>query len=92
MTRKQRSVEQWQALVESQRNSGLSIKDYCKQHHIRPSAFYQWRKRFSDEDQAQAPILNWLSLSTPSVKSLHETWQIELALPNGVMLRMNSGD
>jgi len=42
--RKHRSAEQWQHLVDQQRNSGLSVNDFCVKHGIGYASFCKWRK------------------------------------------------
>jgi len=38
-------------IIESQKNSGLSIDSYCKKHKISKSTFWYWRKRHSRKSQ-----------------------------------------
>jgi len=35
----------WQARLEAQAQSGLTIAEFCKQQKYSASAFYQWRRR-----------------------------------------------
>ena len=36
---------EWKNIVEQQRRSGLSVKRWCLQNEIRPSAFQYWKER-----------------------------------------------
>lgn len=47
--RKHRTTEQWQVLVDQQRDSGLSAPQFCKQENIGYASFCNWRKRLSDQ-------------------------------------------
>lgn len=38
-----RTREQWQALIDEQQTSGLSISEYCRQHQIKLQSFYARR-------------------------------------------------
>jgi len=62
------------------RNVGLTV-----------SNLYLWRKKLSDDSQSLAPHDNWLAFDMPASgnQSAGSTWEIELALPGGVVLRMN---
>jgi putative transposase len=40
-----RSVDDWTALIELQKTSGLSVIDFCKQQHISNKTFYARRKQ-----------------------------------------------
>ena len=83
-----RTREQWQQLIDQQSQSELTINEYCTQHQITVSGFYQWRKKLN-QSEPTGHDENWLSL--PTMKPVADTgeWQIELMLPGGVILRMN---
>lgn len=40
-----RSQEQWQAIIEDQQTSGLTIIGYCQQHQLSTTSFYAVRKK-----------------------------------------------
>jgi putative transposase len=42
-----RSQEEWQTIIEDQKNSGLTIIDYCQQQQLTISSFYAVRKKLS---------------------------------------------
>lgn len=84
-----RTQQQWQQLINEHPQSGLTVKDYCMSKNITVSGFYLWRKKLSATPHSVDEPQEWLSL-TPSVSPESEQWQIELALPGGVILRMNS--
>lgn len=42
-----RSQDQWQAIIEDQQTSGLTILDYCQQQQLSTSSFYAVRKKIS---------------------------------------------
>ncbi|WP_053856944.1 IS66 family insertion sequence element accessory protein TnpA, partial [Halomonas sp. A3H3] len=91
--RKHRTPEQWQALVDQHRDSGLSASQFCKQENIGYSSFCNWRKRLSDQptdnstDSGEASFLDLSSLMGTSPSS-GLGWNIVLSLGNGVELRL----
>ena len=89
MVKIRRSRAQWQELINKQPGSGLTISDYCAEHKITVSGFYQWRKKLGSNSEVKSAPSDWLSVSDPAPPS-EEKWQIELALPGGVILRMSS--
>ena len=91
MATKRRTREQWQVLVDEQAESELSVSKFCAQYDLTVSNFYLWRKKLSDDSQSLAPQDNWLAFDMPASgnQSAGSTWEIELALPGGVVLRMN---
>jgi putative transposase len=87
MTRVKRTRAQWQRFIEEQPSSGLTITEYCQQHQLTVSGFYNWRKKLSEQE---SPVHDWLSYSAPdSVAAKQAHWQMELELPGGLMLRVS---
>lgn len=100
--KKHRTPEQWQALINQHRNSGLSIEQFCQQQKLARSCFYTWRKRLSEQaiQNSNQPTMvkpsatqetNFLDLSalvnaSPTAK---QGWDIVLSLGNGVELRLS---
>ena len=91
MATKRRTRAQWQELVDKQAESELSVSEFCTHHDLTVSNFYLWRKKLSDDSQSLAPQDNWLAFDMPARANQNagSTWEIELALPGGVVLRMN---
>src|SRR5690554_7316247 len=52
--RQRRDASQWRALVEQQRESGLSVRAFCQQHALDTMSFYAWRRRLRDQDSQAA--------------------------------------
>ena len=92
--RKHRTPEQWQVLVDQQRDSGLSAMQFCKQEKIGYASFCKWRKRLFEEpvedasDSGEASFLDLSSLMGGSPSS-GPGWNIVLSLGNGVELRLS---
>jgi len=92
-----RTSKQWQQIFEQQVLSGLPVATFCKQQQITPSSFYAWRKRLANQvslsSKTGRPVIaenhqdNWLGI-TPEPIPTASPWDIELSLPNGVVLRM----
>ena len=91
MATKRRTREQWQVLVDKQAESELTVSEFCAQHALTVSNFYLWRKKLSDDSQSLTQPDNWLTFDMPASadKEPGAAWEIELALPGGVVLRMN---
>ena len=99
--RQRRTRQEWQALLDKQPRSGLSIQRFCQSEGITPSTFYSWRTKLrrgessapdslgAVESMADSP---WIALTPPATQP-DETvvWDVELSLPRGVVLRMRAG-
>lgn len=92
-----RTPEQWQQIFEHYASSGLQVAEFCKQQKLNTSSFYVWRKRLTNHSLCP-PIADkpegiennqpdWVEVITEKVAS-SSPWDIELVLPNGVVLRM----
>ena len=91
MATKRRTREQWQELIDKQAAGELTVSEFCAQHALTVSNFYLWRKKLSDDSQSLTQTDNWLAFDMPASadKEPGAAWEIELALPGGVVLRMN---
>ena len=92
--RKHRTQEQWQVLVDQQRDSGLSAMQFCKQENIGYASFCNWRNRLPKEsagDAASAGASGFLNLSSlmGGSPASGSGWNIVLSLGNGVELRLS---
>jgi hypothetical protein len=88
MTR--RSPQEWQQLIDTQEASDMTIAQFCHAHRINQSTFYLQRKKRRDMSPSQSSA-HWLSIDkVASHQAETRHWQIELTLPNGVVLNMSS--
>jgi putative transposase len=94
---KHRTPEQWQALVDQQRDSGLSASQFCIQQNIGYANFCKWRNRLSSlptplvVPSASSDEASFLDLSS-LIGAPHSSglgWNIVLSLGNGVELRLS---
>ena len=99
--RQRRTRQEWQALLDEQPRSGLSIQRFCQSEGITTSSFYRWRTKLRrGESSAPDPLgavesmadSPWIALTPPAAQP-DETvaWDVELSLPRGVVLRMRAG-
>ena len=97
MANTHRTSEQWQQIFKQYASSNLQIAAFCKKQKLNTSSFYAWRKRLADMSLSPTTTDNdhkiddnqpaWVSI-TPEQMTPSSCWDIELALPNGVVLRM----
>ena len=88
------SRKQWQTHIDQQDRSDLSIQDYCQQHGLSPSNFYNWRKKLKGSNST--PVVSkspWVALSPEPAISLGVTepgrlHEIALTLPGDIQLTL----
>jgi len=91
-----RSHAQWREIFTQFEASNLSAAAFCKQQGITYGSFMRWRQRVDAPtcQTAQASADDWLTipLTAGAQDDSPETrgWDIELALPGGVQLRMRA--
>lgn len=60
----------WQARLDAQAQSGLTIAEFCKQQKYSASAFYQWRRKLQnigDSASSNAPAMIEIHLRSGSL-------------------------
>ncbi|TYL47924.1 IS66 family insertion sequence element accessory protein TnpA [Marinomonas sp. IMCC 4694] len=74
----------WAAHIEKWRLSGLSAKVFCEQEGLVYHQFGYWRQKLaSANDAPHESKLVSVALVTPS----HQTNELEILLPNGMVIR-----
>jgi transposase-like protein len=79
--------EQWQERLADQQRSGLSVREYCKQHGIGEHALYYWRKRLRDQQQ---PV-RFALVDRTAAHQVPTAEGLELMLASGERLRIGTG-
>jgi len=93
--RRDPSKEQfWRDALARWRDSGLTIRDYCRQHRLSEASFYAWRReltqRRSSHSAADAPAVTFVPLTVrPEPVAADAT--VEVVLANGRRLRLPVG-
>ncbi|MEJ2437702.1 MAG: hypothetical protein P8Y35_06910 [Sulfurovaceae bacterium] len=92
------TADYWQAHITACSESPLTCEQYCQKHHLTTSTFYNWKKKLQtrqhdgSESLAVSSLLELPSdlLVTEPVSNKHGSgsWDIELSLGHGVILRM----
>jgi hypothetical protein len=89
-----RTVDQWQDLLKTDEDSGLSQRIFCQQQGIALSTFYSWRKKLrelhtSGDNQLQQD--QFVQLTPPIASpSIDNSWDVALAFANGMTLRLRA--
>ncbi len=88
-SKKHRTPEQWQAIVEQFKGSDLSAKKFCENKGIGYASFCNWRRRLSTSDtglsEPSDSILQFIDLGSLG-RLEDQRWDIVLKLGNGVEL------
>lgn len=93
-----RKEDKYRELLRLQEDSGLGVREFCSNQDIAPATFYYWRKKFNREKQPDSfiPLLikpngGLEPSSGPHGQIPGAGTSVELAYPNGVVLRLNNG-
>lgn len=80
-----RTADQWQTVVNEQRESGLSAPRFCEHHNIGYASFCQWRKRLAEPNPSSAAFV---ALEPPMQLPAPSPWVVELQIGPEVVLRI----
>ncbi len=83
--------ERWRALVDEQRQSGMSVSVFCRERSIPPSSFFAWRRKLDTRPKVR-PVVPpdgdaGFAASFTRVKLLQETAAVAPA-ESGLELRL----
>ena len=48
-------MAKWSRLISEQKNSGLTIRDFCRQHDLSWHAYYYWLKKIREQIVSELP-------------------------------------
>lgn len=75
------SIEKWTGIIKDQKESGLTVADYCEEHGLSWHAYYYWmrkiRRRIIDADDS-AGVFAELPISTAKAITPSEPGSIYL--------------
>lgn len=86
-----RSADQWRAIMSRYAASGLTQEQFCAREGLAISTFCSWRSRVAlnggAADSASVLDNDFVEVTPPLAQRVFD---IELALPGGVVLRMRT--
>ena len=99
MSRSGRDMEKeryWQRTIREAARSGMSIREFCRQHRLKESQFYWWQHKLKasrQERRLRGPSVNWnpASFALVSDEAGATDAGIELVLGDGRRLRIRQG-
>jgi hypothetical protein len=89
--KKHRSSSEWKELLKRQEQSGLSQREFCRRESVSLSSYSRHRRELLARSNAFVELrpsdIEPLPQSEPSSTVQGEPWSVEVALPNGCLLR-----
>jgi putative transposase len=80
-----KKVKKWAELIRQQKQSGLSVTAFCRDHDFSEQTFYNWRKRLAGSEPVR------FALVSADAAAAAEQLPIELLLLSGDRLRIAPG-
>jgi len=90
LRRVKRFPQQWQAVMAQYERSGLSQEAFCVREGLAPSTFASWRARLRQEQSNSRAGAALVEMRVPAAMASPSSFDIELDLGRGVVLRMRS--
>ena len=79
-------ADEWTERIATQRRSGVSVKQFCKEHELTECSFYAWRKRLRKEKPVRFALVD------RGTRRDHSTaMALELVLMTGERLHIGTG-
>lgn len=79
---KQATEQRWRDLIREQRQSGLSIAEFCRKNGFSANSLYFWRKKLAVDEPAKAFV----------PLAIVDSQGAEVEFPCGAILRLPPGD
>ena len=89
-----RSAQQWREIFSEFAQSGQTRERICAERNLKLSTFSRWRKRLRDDSHAVAANTEdsmFVELASQTRKPSGVSWDVELELGGGVVLRLRQG-
>ncbi len=80
-------ADEWAVRIAVQQRSGMSVKQFCKEHGLTEYSFYAWRKRL----QERGPVRFALVERNARQQERQAEAVLELVLATGERLRIGAG-
>jgi len=80
-------AEKWAERIAAQQRSGISVKQFCKEHELTEYSFYAWRKRLREKESVRFALVE----RRASRQGLPAETVLELVLTTGERLRIGTG-
>ena len=80
-------ADEWAARIAAQQRSGISVKQFCKEHGLTEYSFYAWRKRLPESGPVRFALVE---RSARRQERAAES-VLELVLTTGERLRIGPG-
>lgn len=80
-------AEQWAERIAAQQRSGISVKQFCKEHGLTAYSFYAWRRRFREKGPVRFALVD----RRGPRQELAAGAALELVLTTGERLRISAG-
>jgi transposase-like protein len=80
-------ADQWAERIAAQQRSGVSVKQFCKEHGLTEYSFYAWRKRLQHAGLVRFALVE----RRPQPQEPGGEAALELVLASGERLRISAG-
>src|SRR5947209_3437437 len=80
-------IDQWRERIAAQEHSGMSVRQFCKEHELAEHCFYAWRKRLREQGLVRFALVERGSARQEPVPDAG----LELLLTTGERLHIGAG-
>jgi len=80
-------ADEWTERIDTQRRSGVSVKQFCKEQGLTECSFYAWRKRLRKREPVRFALVDRGAANQESGRDV----SLELVFTTGERLRIGAG-
>ena len=80
-------ADEWTEHIDTQRRSGVSVKQFCKEQGLTVCSFYAWRKRLRKKEPVRFALVDRGAANQESERDV----SLELVFTTGERLRIGTG-
>jgi len=84
-----RRQERWQGILRQQADSGVSVRQFCREHQLAESSFYFWRRELGRRGREEGPAAAFVPVEVTPEAPARAAGKIEIALPGGWRVRLD---
>lgn len=91
--RVRRTEQEWRELIDLCRQSGLTQRQFCREHSVSLASFHRWAMRLESSSSPFVEIEAPHAIVAPkgeATSSKPSRWIVELILPHGCVLRIGA--
>lgn len=74
------SIRLWENRIQSRKNSGMDVNEWCEKNNITRNAYYYWHRKIKDFNEETVPVFAEVLLEAKSLVSVEKISKPEIII------------